>query len=137
MAKAVAARIFGDDYQALVFWLEACKMLIGEDDIEHVEIESDDVKSLDDVVVHYHDGHRGVDGRLIRKAFYQVKYHVDYRDSLSAGALTDPSFINASSVSFLKRAKTAWDDHKEMGLAIILYNTWGVASTDVLGGADL
>ena len=55
MAKAVAARIFGDDYQALVFWLEACKMLIGEDDIEHVEIESDDVKSLDDVVVHYHD----------------------------------------------------------------------------------
>ena len=134
MAKAVAARIFGDDYQALVFWLEACKMLIGEDDIEHVEIESDDVKSLDDVVVHYHDGHRGVDGRLIRKAFYQVKYHVDYRDSLSAGALTDPSFINASSVSFLKRAKTAWDDHKEMGLAIILYNTWGVASTDVLGG---
>lgn len=37
MANAVAARIFGDDYQALVFWLEACKMLIGEDDIEYVD----------------------------------------------------------------------------------------------------
>lgn len=133
MAKAVAARIFGDDYQALVFWLEACKMLIGEDDIECVEIESNDVKSLDDVVVHYHDGHRGSSGRIIRKAFYQVKYHVDYRNSLSASALVDPGFINASSVSFLKRAKKAWDDYRLTGLIIVLYNTWGIDSTDVLG----
>ena len=34
MANAVAARIHGDDYQALVFWQQACRLLRGEDEIE-------------------------------------------------------------------------------------------------------
>ena len=109
MARAVAARIYGDDYQAIVFWRAACKMLLKEDSVEAVEIESNDVKSLDDVVVHHAAGWCDDSGRPVLTEYFQVKFHVDHRGSLSAEALIDPAFINASKVSFLQRAQSRFD----------------------------
>lgn len=133
MARAVAARIYGDDYQAIVFWRAASKMLLKEDSIEAVEIESNDVKSLDDVVVHHAAGWCDDSGRPVLTEYFQVKFHVDYRGSLSAEALIDPAFINASKVSFLQRAQSAWRKFGREGIRIVLYNTWCIDATDGLG----
>lgn len=133
MSKAVAARLLGDDYQAMVFWSKACRLLIGEDDIETVEIESDSVKSLDDVVVHHKKGWCDEMGDPVRIEFFQVKFHVSYNGAISSDALIDPVFINASKVSFLQRAKAAWDANGQSGVRIVLYNSWGFDPADGLG----
>ena len=44
MSNVVRARILGDDYQALVFWVQVCRMLQEPDHIIAVEIESNDLK---------------------------------------------------------------------------------------------
>ena len=51
MAKAVVARQHGDEYQQLVFWKYALKMLSGSYDIENIKYEDEKVKSYDDVDV--------------------------------------------------------------------------------------
>ena len=53
MAKAVAARQFGDEYQQLVFWKYALRMLSGNYEIDNIRYEDDSVKSYDDVVIEY------------------------------------------------------------------------------------
>ena len=41
MAKAVAARMHGDDYQARVFWLNVCRLFEDRSKVAAVEIEAD------------------------------------------------------------------------------------------------
>ena len=53
MARAVSARMKGDDYQALVFWKYAVKMLRDDSEIAKIEFENGEVKSFDDIVIHY------------------------------------------------------------------------------------
>ena len=50
MARAVSARMKGDDYQALVFWKYAVKMLRDDSEIAKIEFENGEVKSFDDIV---------------------------------------------------------------------------------------
>lgn len=123
----------GDDYQALVFWEQACRLLRGLDDIEAIEIESEDLKSVDDVVLYFKDGHVDNQGHPIRIEGYQVKYHVDYRDCLRAASLIEPSFINASKVSFLKRAFNLWNRYRNEGVSIVFFSPWGIDPHDALG----
>lgn len=132
MAKSVAARLHGDDYQALVFWEQASRLLRGLDDIEAIDIESDDLKSIDDVVLHFKEGHIDNHGKPLRKECYQVKYHVDFRNSLRAESLIDPSFINATSVSFLQRAFNVWKRYCDEGVSIVFFSPWGIDSKDAL-----
>jgi len=105
MAKAVAARIQGDDYQGRFFWIEACRMFDERSKVVKVEIESENVKSLDDVVVHY-TGMFEVD-QPIYKDFYQVKFHVTANGAFTWEGMMDPTFINATSVSLLQRLRDA------------------------------
>ena len=49
MAQAVAARMKGDDYQALVFWKYAVKMLSDDSEIAYIEFENGEIKSFDDI----------------------------------------------------------------------------------------
>ena len=91
------------------------------------------MKSLDDVVVHYEQGHRDSEGLLRETDYYQVKYHVDYRGSMGFKTLCNPDFINASSYSFLQRAYDAWKKFGRESLRIFLYNIWGIDGTDALG----
>ena len=132
MAKSVAARMNGDDYQALVFWIQACHLIREEDGIVAVEIESEDAKSMDDVVVYHEDGYSDKHGRLLKRECYQVKYHVDFGGYLRAGSLIDPSFINASSFSFLQRAFALWKQYGDEGLIIVFYSVWTLDTQDAL-----
>ena len=132
MANAVAARMHGDDYQALVFWKHACRLLREEDGIESIEIESDDLKSLDDVVINFKDGHLDSQGYPLKREGIQVKYHVDFRGCLNAGALIDPAFINATSVSFLQRAFNLWKEYGSEGLGFAFCSIWAIDHNDPL-----
>ena len=60
MAKAVAARRFGDEYQQLVFWKYALRMLSGNYEIENIKYEDESVKSFDDVVIVSYQKHIGL-----------------------------------------------------------------------------
>lgn len=60
MAKAVAARQFGDEYQQLVFWKYALRMLSGNYEIENIKYEDESVKSFDDVVIVSYQKHIGL-----------------------------------------------------------------------------
>ena len=53
MAKAVKARMAGDDYQARWFWLQACRLFYKDTYVERVGYELDEFKAFDDVVVKY------------------------------------------------------------------------------------
>jgi len=105
MADPIKARNLGDDYQALFFWLKACDMLSDYSNIDTISYEDPELKSLDDVVIRYKEPIKDLNGNLIHKEYYQIKYHVDYRDSITAANLMDPSFINATSILFYKRLK--------------------------------
>ena len=132
MANSVAARIHGDDYQALVFWQQACRLLRGDDEIEAIEIESEDLKSLDDVVIYFRDGCLDKHRRPLKREGIQVKYHVDFRGCLTSKSLIDPAFINATAVSFLQRAFNLWKMHGREGLSIVFYSMWSIDPNDEL-----
>lgn len=132
MANAVAVRINGDDYQALVFWQQASRLLRGKDDIEAIEIESEDLKSLDDVVIYFKDGHLDKYGQPLKREGFQVKYHVDFRGCLTANSLIDPAFINATEVSFFQRAFNQWKMYSCDGLGVVFCSMWSIDHNDPL-----
>jgi len=127
MAKAIAARLSGDDYQSRVFWIQACRMFDERPKVVKVEFEAQNVKSLDDVVVHYEPP---VDDYVdqIRTDYYQVKFHVDYSGAFTWQALMDPNFINAASVSLVQRMRNAQQQYAPdgTGCRFIIYSPWTV-----------
>ncbi|HEO71708.1 MAG TPA: hypothetical protein ENN80_10645, partial [Candidatus Hydrogenedentes bacterium] len=133
MAKAVAARMQGDDYQARWFWLKACDLLEAHTKVEKVVYEDHNVKSLDDVVVYYRDGAQDSLGNQLCADFYQVKFHVTQQGALTALALTLPEFINATDVSLLQRIYNAFRSAPNpRGCRFYLYTPWSVHPDDVL-----
>ena len=125
MAKANSARLYGDDYQYLMFWTQACRMFDDRSKVVKVEIESDELKSLDDIVVHYSPAIADA-GKEIHKDYYQVKFHMRDNGVVTWENLIDPKFINATSKSFLQRVRDAQlkaaPDGK--GVRFYLYSTW-------------
>ncbi|KZS44912.1 hypothetical protein AK95_03175 [Paenibacillus sp. LC231] len=109
MGKAIDAINAGLTYQNLYFWLFASELLHKDSNIKEVSYEDDRVKSLDDVVVEYIEpvtGDYGIDDEITMD-FYQVKYHVKNTHQIELLDLIDPSFINASTHSFLHRVRDA------------------------------
>ncbi len=53
--KQVAARIEGDVFQGMVFWLHAAMLLRPTSRVARVSIENDLAAGVDDVSVHYAD----------------------------------------------------------------------------------
>ncbi len=103
MTNSIIPIIQGNDYQARFFWLQACRLFDSHSKVASVGYELDDVKSFDDVAVIYSTPVHDERGDLIHADYYQIKYHVDQAGSFSWEALMDPSFIGATSVSFLER----------------------------------
>ncbi len=135
MAMAIAARTAGDDYQARLFWLQACRLLLPRPDgVEQVGFETGGVKAFDDVVTYYVDGHSDEDGLPLRADYFQVKYHVDAAGALTADSLCDPAFVSGTSVSILQRLLDGQREHapKGTGVRFVLYTTWDIDSRDDL-----
>ena len=53
MARAIAARNQGDDYQARWFWCQACRLFGTHTKVVRVAYEANNVKSFDDIVVYF------------------------------------------------------------------------------------
>lgn len=132
MAKAVAARTFGDDYQARVFWLHACRMFEDRSKVIAVEIEAENIKSLDDVAVYYSGMFEAEDP--INADYYQVKFHVASNGAFTWHGMMDPSFINATSVSLLQRIRNAQVQYAPTGRGarFYVYSPWAVHPDDPL-----
>lgn len=109
MGKPIDAINAGLTYQNLYFWSFASELLHHGTNIKEVSYEDDRVKSIDDVVVEYIEPIKGdysIDDEIIMD-FYQVKYHVRNSKQIALLDLIEPSFINASTHSFLNRVHAA------------------------------
>lgn len=133
MARAIAARTQGDDYQARWFWLQVCRLFGDRTKAIRVIYEANNVKSFDDVVVHF-DGMVDEEGYPLHAEYYQVKFHVTSAGSLTSESLMDPAFINAQSVSLLQRLKNAQEKYAPTGTEshFILYSPWDIHPDDSL-----
>jgi len=132
LANAISARISGDKYQALFFWLKACDMLLDNSNISTIGFEDPEIKSFDDVVIKYRQPIKDFRGNSIYKEYYQVKYHVDYRGHITVDKLLDPKFINATKNSFLQKVKEAskiLNRESELGSAIMI-TPWSIHPDD-------
>lgn len=133
MAKAVSARQFGDEYQQLVFWKYALKLLSGDYEIDKIKYEDEAVKSYDDVVVEYAIPQKFRD-TTITKEYIQVKFHMRDNNFFSLDNLLDPTFINATKNSLLDNVVLAYrslgDEFKNC--KFIIYSMWDIAQDDIL-----
>lgn len=107
MANAVNAMLKGHDYQALIFWLQACDLLREGTGVVRVAYEFDSPKAFDDVVVWYDPGLPMAGPDRVKVRYIQSKFKVTYGQEFGAADLADPAFINAESHSLLQRLRDA------------------------------
>lgn len=126
MTTAVVARQQGDDYQARIFWLEACRLFSRYSKVARVAYEFKGIKSFDDVAVVYSAPIPDERGGTVCADFYQAKYHVDLKGNLTWEAMIDPAAIGATSVSLLERLRDAVTDHAGTGARFNLISAWPI-----------
>lgn len=133
MARAVGARMEGDDYQALVFWKYAIKLIHDGSEIEKIEFENSAVKSFDDIVIHYMDQQRFRDGYILND-YIQVKFHMTGNDVFTFENLVKPAFINSTRNSFLSNVKNAMEQlgDKFYESRFIIYSPIAISPKDRL-----
>lgn len=133
MGNPVAARTFGDDYQAMVFWKYVNAMLKPDSEIEQIDYECNDIKSFDDVVIHYKKYPR-FHGRYISTDYIQVKFHMRQSDFFTWGNLIDPQFINATTNSIMHNILNAYNSlgDKFKACRFIIYSPWDIKQDDAL-----
>ena len=136
MANANVARRRGDDFQARIFWLKAAQLLDESSPVVRVRYEQGP-RAFDDIQIEYEaaEGPRDHQGEPIVREFVQCKWHAragtfGYED------LVAPAFVNANSVSLLRRALDAQrrlaPDGR--GMRFELLTNWRIASKDPLLG---
>lgn len=107
MAKSIAARRNGDEYQARVFWLKLLELRNG-DYVESVTLESDQVSFVDDVVVSYCEPiMERLTGKRVVRDLFQCKYHMTQGNVFTHENLIDPDFIKCRN-SMLQRLYDAY-----------------------------
>ena len=107
MSPSVTPILLGEDYQHLYFWIQAARMFMEDDPAEIVYIEHPIIQAFDDVVAVNRVPLYSHDNRLIEVDHFQLKYHVDGRETIRALDLSTPSFIGATKNSLLDRAYAA------------------------------
>jgi hypothetical protein len=103
----IQARLWGDDYQALLFWREAVSLLAPQTKVAEIAFENG-LSPFDDLHVLYGSERSTERGDLIRSDLFQAKYSVDYQRRLGFRSLTDPSFFGTKQ-SLLQRMKLLAD----------------------------
>jgi len=105
VTEAIAARTRGDDYQARVFWLHACRLFQTHSIVEEIAFDDPELRYFDDVSLYYKYGVPDERGGTILADHYQVKFHVDRAGCLTCESLMDPEFIGAKGQSLLERVQ--------------------------------
>ena len=132
--KQVAARVEGDVFQGMVFWLHAAMLLRPSSRVARVSIEHDQADGVDDVAVHYVAPGVNAGGRACAADYFQVKYHVDRSSEYAADSFCDPGFIGATR-SLLQRfhnARTRLGD-ADGWHRLNLVSNWQWSTADKLG----
>jgi hypothetical protein len=132
MVYAVGARTQGDDYQARVFWLNACRLLRPKSHVVRVAYENNDTQFFDDVAVYYDCDFAIERGEYCRSDHYQVKFHVDHSGRFTYESLTDPAFLGVKEKSLLERVHDFLQSHQE-SCRIYIVAPWGIQDKDPLG----
>ena len=133
MAKAVVARMEGDDYQARFFWLQVCRLFEPHTKVSSVGYEVDDARAFDDVVVSYAPPVNDDRGGVVATDYYQVKFHVSQVGTVRFESLMDPAFIGATRFSFLQRLRNAYLKTRDQGSCrFILVTPWVIDASDPL-----
>lgn len=103
-------------------------------EIDRVGFEVDDFKAFDDVAVCYAKERQDGTGCTVRENYFQVKFSTTYAKCITADALADPAFINASSVSLLERLRDAVRKCQSEGrnARFLLISPWRIGEGDVL-----
>ncbi|MXV85002.1 SAVED domain-containing protein [Candidatus Poribacteria bacterium] len=136
MAKAIAARRNGDEYQARVFWLKLLELRTN-DYVKSVTLESDRVSFVDDVVVSYSEPikDRVTGKREVVYEFFQCKYHMTQHGAFTHENLIDPRFISNQN-SMLKRLYDAYVELSEKlhpdAYRLYIFSNWHWANHDTL-----
>jgi hypothetical protein len=121
MAKQVAARLGGDDYQHLFGWQSALELLMPKRHVWRVTVEDALAGSVDDVTVQHETGTN------IPDEFYQYKYHVDQRSEYSSDSLIKHK---RGESSLLQKFWQTWqqlsarDPQREIRLHLVSNWTW-------------
>jgi len=110
MTPSVTPILLGEDYQHLYFWIQAARLFMEDDPAEVVYVEHPIIEAFDDVVAVNRVPLYSHDNRLIEVDHYQLKYHVDGRETIRALDLSTPSFIGATAHSLLDKAYAATKD---------------------------
>lgn len=132
MVTAVVARQQGDDYQARIFWLEACRLFSRYSKVARVAYELNRIKAFDDVVVTYSAPLPDERGGVVTADYSQAKFHVDQAGSLTCQSLIDPKAIGATSFSLLQRLHAAVKATHGVGMRFNLISAWGIHPDDGL-----
>ena len=134
MARSIAARRHGDDFQARLFWLRAALLLDPHSNVSKVAYETGP-KSFDDILIEYDPKAAPQDheGRPILRRHIQSKWHTT-AGVFGHADLIDPAFINAKRYSLLQRAHLAQADHAPdgTGCRFELVTNWRIKAGDPL-----
>lgn len=133
MAKAIAARRSGDEYQSRVYWRYLLDLRT-DNIIETVTLESDRISFVDDIVVKYRIPIlESATGRKYLCEFLQCKYHVTQAGSFNTDNLIDPAFINSKN-SMLKRLYDAYVhlSHNGLPFRLVVISSWSWHPDDEL-----
>src|SRR6266542_6836931 len=75
------ARLAGDDYQHVLTWIHALKLLLTDGDVTRIEFEADNAGNVDDLIVH----------RVGQPTLYQqIKFVVAQKQPLTHDWFTTP-----------------------------------------------
>jgi hypothetical protein len=107
MARSITPILLGLDYQAVWFWIQACRLLQSSSPVFKVVFESSEIKSFDDVVVYYEHPIIDERGGECNADYYQIKFHMDHTGLFGYKDLTDPKFISATKFSILQKLHAA------------------------------
>jgi hypothetical protein len=131
LADNIRALFLGEDYQHRYFWIQAARLFMENEPASIVYLEHQIIRAFDDVVVvnsiPLYDAHN----RLVETDHFQLKFHVDNRETITALDLIDPKFIGASTVSLLERAHAA-TQAGDIPKRLTLVTPWRIDQDDVL-----
>jgi hypothetical protein len=136
MADATTAILRGFDYQALMFWMHAARLLAPESRVARVTYEADGPKAFDDVVVDYDPPIVSGGSDRVRTAYFSSKWRTRIEERFGCADLSDPQLIGATKVSLLERLRDAQQNVAPAGTGVrfALVTTARIRDNDPLGG---
>jgi len=125
MATQTSALLKGFDYQHLISWYQILSLKISRYFVTKVKLEDSQAGLVDDVTVFM--------GNTVSEInFYQIKYHVDQRDSYNIDKLLDDS----TGTSLMEKFWSTWKSIKKLypsgeeKIKLNLYTNWLIDHND-------